>query len=368
MSHGDSLGWAAQLVPVLLLGLVTGCASQPGSACLFGLVGFAVLCNSVAGGAGHATKYRWRPLPEVLAEARDWIDEQFAVMSGSPVDGRLSWPRVSGAEASLFAALVNTSLWAEDFQETEDEPVCKKLCRHLPVCALLFTLDIIVVYQIALYAAFHSAWFQTGSHTKAQEDVSQCPRVIGAGVCARHAAACAQFLMGFIRAGDLKVASGPCWMPLQAVSLVAARGVRDLEKMSRCRRNVKIGKLRVLQGCKLRTRTRPATRGTQFHTTAVMAGIQKLLRDETDGVEVLVEPERHALAGRCGTVVSVVRFARGCRPGTRPCLGLLQRSCVALAGINWHSTGCARARLKVWYRKGRTGVSDVSARDSPVEA
>ena len=41
--------------------------------------------------------------------------------------------------------------------------------------------------------------------------------------------------------------SGPCWTPLQAVSLVATRGVRDLEKMSRCRRNVKVGKLRVLQ-------------------------------------------------------------------------------------------------------------------------
>ena len=51
--------------------------------------------------------------------------------------------------------------------------------------------------------------------------------------------------MGFIR--DLKVVSGPCWTPLQAVSLVPARGMRDLEKMSGCRRNVKIGKLRVLQ-------------------------------------------------------------------------------------------------------------------------
>ena len=111
-SHGDSLGWTAQLVPMLLLGLVAFCASQPGSACLVGLVGFAVLCNSVAGGAAHATEDRWRPLPEVLAESQDWIDEQFAVM-GSPVDGRLRWPRVSGAEASLFAALVSTSLWTE---------------------------------------------------------------------------------------------------------------------------------------------------------------------------------------------------------------------------------------------------------------
>ena len=123
-------------------------------------------------------------------------------------------------------------LWAEDFQETEDEPVCKKLCRHLPVCALLLVhlelqcveklgaslkqagsggaLAVIVVYQTALYAAFHSALFQTGSHTKTQEDVPQCPRVIGARVCARHAVACAQFLMGFNRAGSLKVVSGPC--------------------------------------------------------------------------------------------------------------------------------------------------------------
>ena len=51
------------------------------------------------------------------------------------------------------------------------------------------TLTVIIVFQIALYAAFHSAWFQTGSHTKAQEDVPQCHHVIGAGVCARHAAA-----------------------------------------------------------------------------------------------------------------------------------------------------------------------------------
>ena len=58
-------------------------------------------------------------------------------LSGSPVDGRPRWLRVSGAEAFLPAALVNTSLWAEDFQETDDEPVCKKLYRHLPVCALL---------------------------------------------------------------------------------------------------------------------------------------------------------------------------------------------------------------------------------------
>ena len=34
-----------------------------------------------------------------------------------------------------------------------------------------------------------------------------------------------------------------------------------------------------------------ASLGSDIHTTAVMAGIQKLLRDETDGVEVLVEPE-----------------------------------------------------------------------------
>ena len=31
MSHGDSLGWAGQLVPMLLLGLVAGCASRHGS-------------------------------------------------------------------------------------------------------------------------------------------------------------------------------------------------------------------------------------------------------------------------------------------------------------------------------------------------
>ena len=58
-------------------------------------------------------------------------------MSGSPVDGRFRWLRVSSAEAFLLAALVNTSLWADNLQETEDEPVCKKFCRHLPVCALL---------------------------------------------------------------------------------------------------------------------------------------------------------------------------------------------------------------------------------------
>ena len=55
-----------------------------------------------------------------------------------------------------------------------------------------------------------------------------------------------------------------------------------------------------MQRCKsrlqLHTRTRPATRGTQLwldcdiHTTAVM------LRDETDGVKVLVEPKSHALS------------------------------------------------------------------------
>ena len=124
-SHGDSLGWAAQLVPLLLLGLVAGCVSHPGSACLVGLVGFAVLCNSVAGGAGHATEDKWRPLPEVLAEARDWIDEQPAVMSESPVNGRLRWPGVSGAEASLFAALVSTSLWANISRRRRTSPSTK---------------------------------------------------------------------------------------------------------------------------------------------------------------------------------------------------------------------------------------------------
>ena len=162
-------------------------------------------------------------------------------MSGFPVDGRLRWLRVSGAEASLLAALVYNSLWAEDFQDTEDEPVCKKLCRHLPVCALLLvhlelqcfeklgaslkqaesggTLAVIVVYQIALYAAFYSAWFQTGSHTKAQENVAQCLRVTGAGVCARHAAACVQFLVGLSALGP----EGGAWPMLKTRRLCATR-------------------------------------------------------------------------------------------------------------------------------------------------
>ena len=94
--------------------------------------------------------------------------------------------------------------------------------------------------------------------------------------------------------------------------------------MSGCRRNVEIGKLRVLQaeaallmqrcGSRLQAAHSDATSharhavvawrsalglaslGSDIDTTAVMAGIQKLLRDETDGVEVLVEPERHALS------------------------------------------------------------------------
>ena len=55
--------------------------------------------------------------------------------------------------------------------------------------------------------------------------------------------------MGFIRAGDLKVVSGPCWTPLQAVSLVAARGVRDLEKMSGCRRKDRQASCVASRGC-----------------------------------------------------------------------------------------------------------------------
>ena len=89
--------------------------------------------------------------------------------------------------------------------------------------------------------------------------------------------------------------------------------------MSGCRRNVEIDKLCVLQaeaallmqrcGSRLQAAHSDATSharyavvawrsalglaslGSDMHTTAVVAGIQKLLRDETDGVEVLVEPE-----------------------------------------------------------------------------
>ena len=100
-----------------------------------------------------------------------------------------------------------------------------------------------------------------------------------------------------IRSGSRAILGGihPRWGPeggvwpmldaVATVSLVAARGVRDLEKMSGCRRNVKIGKLLVLQAeaallmqrfgsrLQLHTRTRPATRGTQLWLDVPLWGL-----------------------------------------------------------------------------------------------
>ena len=62
---------------------------------------------------------------------------------------------------------------------------------------------------------------------------------------------------------------GGVWPMLDAVatvSLVAARGVRDLEKMSGCRRNVKVGKLLVLQAeAEMRVEVATAHSNTTSH-------------------------------------------------------------------------------------------------------
>ena len=168
--------------------------------------------------------------------------------------------------------------------------------------------------------------------------------------------------------------------------------------MSGCPRNVKIDKLRVLQaeaallmqscGSRLQAAHSDATSharhvvvawpsalglaslSSDIHTTAVMAGIQKLLRDETDGVEVLVVPE----STPCSSSWSMWHSCFSCKVRQRTPARHSSLSWLAakiLCGTCWNQLAQYRLRtrrLKVWYRRGRTGVSDVSARDSPVEA
>ena len=63
-----------------------------------------------------------------------------------------------------------------------------------------------------------------------------------------------------------------------------------------------------------------------------MVGIQKLLRDETDGVEVLVEPERHALSQPWAS-------GAGSRGGAMPVPGGAQRRFLGAHGAG--SRGCS---------------------------
>ena len=170
-----------------------------------------------------------------------------------------------------------------------------------------------------MYAAFYSVWFQTSSHTKAQEDVhpvSPCHWCTGL----RKTRSGLRAILDGIhpRWGP----EGGVWPMLDAVasSLVGGspRGAGP-QKMSGCRRNVKISKLRVFKaeaallmqrcGSRLQAAHSDATShaSTQLWRDIPLWGLfrshnsgdgwySELLRDETSNVEVLVEPERHALS------------------------------------------------------------------------